>query len=566
MIVDKHSMRYHALLAYVKKGLHSTSFTQLQKSLEKKGWPKEWIKAAHKDIVSKTMVDSSENDLEEGEELLSSIKKRLTTHAHLGKHKQSSHSKKSITKKKKLKSHKLHQSPAFTHHLHLTSDDPANLDYAEKLLRRSSSEREHHFYNKAHVQSNKNSSTASPEATKENFDALHEAIKLAQSVIKAQGSIPIQVRASPFQAPPIQPQVQAAAPQSPVAAATQAAETASEPVKVDEQAAEERRILEEERKALQREREQLLEERKRMNERPTSKTAKRHKESISVEENKGDDNAKYLESKLQLLEERLKNADFAEAGKPKEFRNEIEFEDIELASEPVGDRAQTGIIGLDPVIQGGFRRLSTTVVAGGPGSGKTIFAMQYLLNGIKQFNENGVFITFEQSKEDLYALFKNFGWDLEELEKEKKLSILRFTPEQIAKIIDSGGGSLRDSVDAVHGRRIVVDSISDLLMLYHGDMSKRRACVDLFEMFQKLKTTTLVVAEQEVNPLKHISNVLEYQVDGVILLYNERVGDIRQRALEIFKMRGTKHAGRIFPIKITDAGVVINSTAAIKQG
>lgn len=260
---------------------------------------------------------------------------------------------------------------------------------------------------------------------------------------------------------------------------------------------------------------------------------------------------------LENLEEQLKNINEVKKEDPEAYKNKIIPEPIEYVSEPVGDRAQTGIPGLDPVIQGGLRRNTVTLVAGGPGSGKSTFGLQYLINGTNKFGENGVYITFEQSKKDLYEVFQQNKWDLEELEKQKKMQVLRLTPEQMLKILEGGGGTLRDAVESIHARRIVIDSISDLLMLYQSEFSRRKFLIELFELMAKLKCTTLVIAEQEVDPLKHTSQVTEYQVDGVILLYNERVGDIRQRGLEIFKMRGTKHAGRIFPMKMSDEGIFI---------
>ena len=475
----------------------------------------------------------------------------------------------SLQKKNSSKKHSKKKSPSrktslFTHSK--DSQKHSKDDYKNKLL--SKNKYKHHFFE---MLEKKTHSSSVSDADKKHFDALHEAIKLAQSVVRAQGSIPLRPTPLPFnqaQAVPISPLPSEKSPSDVVL--EDDADKLKDSLKNDSQNAdlndEQKQILEEERLALQRERELLLEEKKyflEMQQAMKSSPKKDKVKPISVSEDKPS-NTEHLETKLRLLEERLKNAEFSESSKQKEFKNEVELEEIQFVREPVGDRAQTGIIGLDPVIQGGFRRLSTTLVAGGPGSGKTIFAMQYLINGIQQFNETGVYITFDKTKEELFALFSNFGFDLEALEKEKKLSILRFTPEQVSKIIDAGGGSLRDSIDAIHASRIVIDSISDLLMLYNGDMAKRRACVDLFDMFVKLKTTTLVVAEQEVNPLKHVSNVLEYQVDGVILLYNERAGDVRQRALEIFKMRGTKHAGRIFPMRITDTGIIINSAGVVK--
>jgi KaiC/GvpD/RAD55 family RecA-like ATPase len=324
----------------------------------------------------------------------------------------------------------------------------------------------------------------------------------------------------------------------------------------DEKIREEREELEAQRIALEAERERL-EAIKNMDQNKPSTTIKKVERKRHEEDKKIDPSL--LETKLSLLETRLSN--FDDAFEEKKFKKEVLYEEVELSTEPIGDRAQTGIPGLDPIIQGGLRRNTTTLVGGGPGSGKSIFGMQFLINGIERFNEPGIYIVFENTKKTIFSIFEQFKWDLPKYEKEKKLGILLFTPEQMQKTIESGGGTLRDAVDSIHAKRIVIDSISEFLMLFRTEMAQRKAYRDLFTMLAKLKSTSVVVVEQETDPQKHNASILEYRADAVVLLYNERLGDIRQRGLEVFKMRGTKHAGRVFPMKIVDSGVVILSGA-----
>jgi circadian clock protein KaiC len=315
----------------------------------------------------------------------------------------------------------------------------------------------------------------------------------------------------------------------------------------------EKEALEEEKKMLAVQKELLKEEREMREEVPTKRRAIKETKLENTPSPEPKKNMVDFQKQMASFETELKNMDVSRAT-PK---NKLIVDEIEFSNEPVGDRARTAINGLDPIIQGGLRRLSTTLIAGGPGSGKSIFGMEFLIQGIEKFDEPGLLVTFEQGKQDLDTLYENFGWDLEKYVDEKKLAVMRFTPEQIQKILESGGGSLRDVIDAIGANRIVIDSMSDLLTMYKSDMAKRRMVIDFFQLLHKFKCTSLIIAEQETDPSKHISSILEYQVDGVILLYNERIGDIRQRSLEIFKMRGTKHAGRIFPMKINDAGISI---------
>ena len=135
--------------------------------------------------------------------------------------------------------------------------------------------------------------------------------------------------------------------------------------------------------------------------------------------------------------------------------------------------------------------------------------------------------------------------------------ILCYTPEQIAKVLSVGGGTIRDTIDSIGVKRIVIDSLTAFTLLHDNELTKRKELLKLFESIYKWDVTALLTAEQEPDPDKHESNVLEFEVDGVVLLYNVRKGDIRERSLEVFKMRGTKHSAKIYPMKITNKGMII---------
>ena len=105
------------------------------------------------------------------------------------------------------------------------------------------------------------------------------------------------------------------------------------------------------------------------------------------------------------------------------------------------DRIYSGIIGLDALTQGGLKKKSINLVVGGAGSGKTILAIQFLVEGIKR-GEPGIYITFEEKKEKLYEDMALFGWDLAKYEKENKLFFLEYTPEQVKNVLVEGGGEI----------------------------------------------------------------------------------------------------------------------------
>ena len=113
-------------------------------------------------------------------------------------------------------------------------------------------------------------------------------------------------------------------------------------------------------------------------------------------------------------------------------------EDLRVSGEKIEGRAKTGIKGFDELIEGGFERESIVLLVGSAGTGKTLFGLQFLYEGVTQFNEPGVFISFEQDKESLYKHSLNFGWTFKEIEEQGKFKLLQFKPHQVTAILEGG--------------------------------------------------------------------------------------------------------------------------------
>lgn len=243
----------------------------------------------------------------------------------------------------------------------------------------------------------------------------------------------------------------------------------------------------------------------------------------------------------------------------REIRKNVEAKLKKQPRPPVmrDGRIATGIPGLDEVMEGGFKKASVNMIGGGPGSGKSIFCMQYLVEGIEKHNENGIYISFEENTEKILEDLSRFNWGLEQKINEKKLIILYYTPEQVEKVLEAGGGLVRDAIESINARRLVLDSLTAFTLLHENELQKRKAVLKLFDALYKWGCTALVVSEQEPDPTHHTSTIMEFKVDGVILLYNIRKGIIRERALEVFKMRGVHHLAKIFPTKIDEQGMRI---------
>ena len=219
-------------------------------------------------------------------------------------------------------------------------------------------------------------------------------------------------------------------------------------------------------------------------------------------------------------------------------------------------RISTGIPGLDKLINGGFKERSINLVAGGAGSGKTIFAIQFLMEGLRN-GEPGIYITFEEKKEKLYSDMLAFGWDLKKYEKKGAFVFLEYTPEQVKRVLVEGGGTIDTIITKIKAKRLVIDSITSFALLYKDELTQKEASLALFELINKWGCTA-VLTSQETENGKVISPALEFEVDSIILLYHTKVDGVRKRGLEILKMRGTKHPSKTFEISIGKKGLVVH--------
>ncbi len=215
-------------------------------------------------------------------------------------------------------------------------------------------------------------------------------------------------------------------------------------------------------------------------------------------------------------------------------------------------RVPTGINSFDKLIDGGFKRNSINLVAGVAGSGKTIFAVQFLVNGILKYNETAIYITFEEKKEKLYEDMLEFGWDLEKYEKAGKFVFLEYTPEQVKKILIEGGGTVEAIISKLKAKRLVIDSITSFALLYQEELAKKEASLALFNMIGDWGCTAVLTSQEGNHEGLFISSALEFEVDSIIMMYYTREKSIRSRSMEILKMRGTKHPNKTYSFSIDD--------------
>ncbi|MFH2020107.1 MAG: ATPase domain-containing protein [archaeon] len=229
------------------------------------------------------------------------------------------------------------------------------------------------------------------------------------------------------------------------------------------------------------------------------------------------------------------------------------------------NRVSTGIKNLDTTIEGGYKEKSINLIEGGPGTGKSIFAMQYLVSGIRDHSEKGIYITFEEERETLMDNMVNFKWDLQKLEADNKLEILDISPLDVVNLVKKKSLGLKfEIVKKIQAKRIVIDSITAYSLLFEEGLIKKQALNELFKTLRTLDCTALLIAERKVDIDSIASeDLVDFQVDSIISVYNTRKSDIRERSMEVRKIRGTKNMPKIFPMRISEKGVEIYPDGAV---
>ena len=234
----------------------------------------------------------------------------------------------------------------------------------------------------------------------------------------------------------------------------------------------------------------------------------------------------------------------------------------ELKSGIVKMRTKTGIMGLDDLMHGGIPKNKVVLISGQTGAGKTIFGMQYLMKGI-EYGEPGVYVSLEEYPSELYKDFSIFEWDLNGMEGQNRLRILRPNPSDfgkmgldLSKLIDD----ICSAIDDVGAKRVVIDSVSILGLGYENISKFRSHLLEFGNLLHGLGCTTLLLSEaQEERHIISKYGVEEFVAQGIIHLYYLERNFQRYRGIEVRKMRGTSHSNKIHSMDITKKGIQVYS-------
>lgn len=218
-------------------------------------------------------------------------------------------------------------------------------------------------------------------------------------------------------------------------------------------------------------------------------------------------------------------------------------------------RVSTGIQGLDDMIEGGFPRGSMILLAGSPGSGKTIASAQYLHYGASNLGENGAYISFVERERVFLRNMEKFGLNFEQLKNEGKFKFLDLiTPGNQAFSADTINLALKE-VQSMKAQRLVIDSYTAISSVFEKKAEARSVLHLLNMVMRELGCTTLLLVEVPTGHRDLGLGFEEFIADGIILFETVRQkSGILKRAI-ICKMRGTNHSQSYCNIVISDQGL-----------
>ena len=242
----------------------------------------------------------------------------------------------------------------------------------------------------------------------------------------------------------------------------------------------------------------------------------------------------------------------------------------------LSENVPSGVEGLDELISGGFPQGRVVLILGGPGTGKTILASQFLYKGISQYGENGIFVSLDESKDHFYSEMLKFGWDFKKAEEEGKFlfvdatrlsrvamlkekmmkeetSSLRGKQLQIDRLIEE----LQAKIQQIGAKRVALDTLASLFYRFLDPIERRTASVELIESLSDIKVTTIVTTELSYLGLERNLMDEEFLVHGVIMMQTLFSGGTTTRALQVEKMRGANVNPNLVPYTIDKNGIEV---------
>jgi circadian clock protein KaiC len=232
-------------------------------------------------------------------------------------------------------------------------------------------------------------------------------------------------------------------------------------------------------------------------------------------------------------------------------------------------KSKTGISGLDEITEGGLPEGRPTLICGGPGCGKTIMAMEFIVKGATVYNEPGIFMAFEEKAEELAENVASLGFDLEKLQRTKKLRI-DYVHIDRSEIEETGEYDLEGlfirldhAITSIGAKRIVLDTIENLFAGLTNQGIIRAELRRLFRWLKDKNVTAIVTGEKGEGMLTR-HGLEEYVSDCVIMLDHRLVNQISTRRLRVVKYRGSVHGTNEYPFLINHDGIMVLPVTSLR--
>lgn len=238
-----------------------------------------------------------------------------------------------------------------------------------------------------------------------------------------------------------------------------------------------------------------------------------------------------------------------------------------MIASPNINKAPTGIEGFDEISSGGLPRGRTSLLMGGPGTGKTVFALQSLVRGVRELDEPGIFVTFEEDARRIVDNSRSFGWGLDEINPDKLYFMdARLSPQTIKSgefdlsLLLAG---LQAKAEEMKARRVVLDGIDVLLTLLDDPAAERWELYRLHEALQAGDLTTLITTKLSTPRQEPRYDFLQFMVDCAVEFDHRLYEDISLRRLRITKYRGSSYSENEFPLTIGKEGANVAGLSAL---
>ncbi|MDD5111189.1 MAG: ATPase domain-containing protein [Candidatus Altiarchaeota archaeon] len=239
-----------------------------------------------------------------------------------------------------------------------------------------------------------------------------------------------------------------------------------------------------------------------------------------------------------------------------------------MAPETEIKKVRTGVEGLDKMLNGGLIENRSYIIVGGPGTGKTILSMQFLMEGAKS-GEEGLFVSLEESGTELRDDMATFSWDL------RRIKIIDSTQElsgkwalKVESVIAGPELTLtnlltilREYISKYGIKRVVIDSLTSFKLMQKSPVDYRRACLTLMKFLNSVNCTALLTIEKE----DHEPVMEEFLSSGVIELDFINHSGEWLNSIRVKKMRGMSMDQHVRPMKITDKGIVVFQNESLYQ-